>query len=134
MPLEGYLLLDRACTQGLSDSDRNFTFSNLPKKKKKAQGDPKNKPLNAGDAGSCHFHIREVEEAEPAVPVKIPAQAFISQCEKNKDIFVSSHLLTAGTDEAEKTLLPHTTKGNPADLATLFPRVSVTWMLLTWTA
>lgn len=35
MPLEGYLLLDRACTQGLTDSDRNFTFSNLPKKKKK---------------------------------------------------------------------------------------------------
>lgn len=91
------------------------------------------KPLNAGDAGSCHFHIREVVEAEPAVPVKIPVQAFISQCEQNKDIFVSSHLLTAGTDEAEKTLLPHTTKGNPADPATFFPGVSVTWVLLTWT-
>ena len=105
------------------------------KKKKKKPRRPKEQiPLKAGDAGSCHFHIREVEEAEPAVPVKIPTQAFISQCEKNKDIFVSSHLLTAGTDEAEKTLLPHTTKGNPADLATLFPRVSVTWMLLTWTA
>ena len=29
------MLLDRARMQGLSDSDRNFTFSNLPKKKKK---------------------------------------------------------------------------------------------------
>lgn len=131
MPLEDYLLLDQARMQGLSDSDRNFTFSNLPKKK--AQGDPKNRPRNAGDAGSCHFHIREVVEAEPAVPVRIPAQAFISQCEKNKDIFVSFHLLTAGTDEAEKTLLPHTTKGNAADLTTFFPGVSVTWVLLTWT-
>lgn len=55
--------------------------------------------------GSYRFHIWEAEEAGPAVPVKIPVQPFISQRKKNKDIFVSSHLLTAGTDEAEKTLL-----------------------------
>lgn len=52
------------------------------------------------------MHIWEGGEPDPAVPVRIPVQAFISQGKKIKqDIFVSSHLLTAGMDEAENSLL-----------------------------
>jgi hypothetical protein len=49
-----------------------------------------------------------------SVSIKILAQAFMPQCRENKDIFVLFHLLTAGRDEAEQTLLAYVTEGNRA--------------------
>lgn len=62
--------------------------------------------------GSCHFHIWGQWHQMLSVPIKIPAQAFMPQCKKNEDIFVSFHLLTAGRDETEKTVPAYAAEGN----------------------
>lgn len=48
-------------------------------------------------------------------PSCIRLQCSLSFPSARRRIFLS-HLLTAGTEKAEKTLLAHTTKGNPAEL------------------
>lgn len=70
-----------------------------------------------------------------SVPIKIPAQASVSQRKENEDIFVSFHLLTAGSDETEKSLLAYATaEGNRADLMALFLRSGFNWTLFTLAA
>lgn len=69
-----------------------------------------------------------------SVSIKILAQAFMLQCRENKDIFVSFHLLTAGRDESEKTLLAYVMKGDWADPTALFLRSCFNWTLFTLAA
>lgn len=80
-------------------------------------------------ADSDTGNLSEVETAEAAAPVNMPGPAFIRQGKQNQDIFVSSHLQSAGREEAEEILLAHTTEGKLADLTVLFSEACSIWML-----